>query len=153
MTANKAGSDSRTDVTNTVVLHRGTTKPRVPGHLAVRCVLVALLCAATLAMALDVGRRRLRARRNFSVHPARQGRGRRMISPAFPAMRTLQGHGHAARRYVQQDTPDAYRKVEGISTHYGAHPLVVDPVTHRVLLMEAENTASLGGVKRLLKLC
>jgi DNA-binding beta-propeller fold protein YncE len=35
---------------------------------------------------------------------------------------------------VQQDTPDAYRKLEDISTHYGAHTLVVDPVTHRVFV-------------------
>jgi DNA-binding beta-propeller fold protein YncE len=28
---------------------------------------------------------------------------------------------------VQQDTRDAHRKVEDISTHYGAHTLVVDP--------------------------
>jgi len=35
---------------------------------------------------------------------------------------------------VQQDTPDAYRKLEDISTHYGAHTLVLDPETHRSLL-------------------
>jgi DNA-binding beta-propeller fold protein YncE len=35
---------------------------------------------------------------------------------------------------VQQDTPDAYRKLEDISTHYGAHTLVLDPETHRVFV-------------------
>src|SRR6202049_3852657 len=35
---------------------------------------------------------------------------------------------------VQQDTPDAYRKLEDISTHYGAHTLVVDPAIHRVFV-------------------
>jgi DNA-binding beta-propeller fold protein YncE len=35
---------------------------------------------------------------------------------------------------VQQDTPDTYRKVEDISTHYGAHTLVIDPATHRVFV-------------------
>ena len=35
---------------------------------------------------------------------------------------------------VQQDTSDAYRKLEDMSTHYGAHTLVVDPATHRVFV-------------------
>ena len=35
---------------------------------------------------------------------------------------------------VQQDTSDTYRKLEDISTHYGAHTLVVDPATHRVFV-------------------
>ena len=35
---------------------------------------------------------------------------------------------------VQQDTPDAYRKLEDISSHYGAHTLVVDPAIHRVFV-------------------
>ena len=35
---------------------------------------------------------------------------------------------------VQQDTPDSYRIVDTIKTHYGAHSLTVDPATHRVYI-------------------
>ena len=33
---------------------------------------------------------------------------------------------------VQQDGADSYRVLEQVSTHYGAHTLAVDPVSHRV---------------------
>jgi DNA-binding beta-propeller fold protein YncE len=33
---------------------------------------------------------------------------------------------------VQQDGADSYRVLEEVSTHYGAHTLVVDPVSHKV---------------------
>jgi YVTN family beta-propeller protein len=33
---------------------------------------------------------------------------------------------------IQQDSPDSYRRLDQIRLHYGAHTLVVDPVTHRV---------------------
>jgi DNA-binding beta-propeller fold protein YncE len=35
---------------------------------------------------------------------------------------------------VQQDGPDTYRVLDQISTHYGAHTLVVDPATHQVFV-------------------
>lgn len=35
---------------------------------------------------------------------------------------------------VQQDGPDTYRVLDEISTHYGAHTLVVDPATHQVFI-------------------
>jgi DNA-binding beta-propeller fold protein YncE len=35
---------------------------------------------------------------------------------------------------IQQDGPDAYRTLDLIGTHYGAHTLVVDPVSHRVFV-------------------
>jgi DNA-binding beta-propeller fold protein YncE len=35
---------------------------------------------------------------------------------------------------VQQDGPDTYRLLDQISTHYGAHTLVVDPATHQVFV-------------------
>jgi hypothetical protein len=35
---------------------------------------------------------------------------------------------------VQQDGPDRYRLLDQISTHYGAHTLVVDPATHQVFV-------------------
>jgi len=35
---------------------------------------------------------------------------------------------------VQQDGPDTYRVLDQISTHYGAHTLVVDPVSHQVFV-------------------
>jgi len=38
---------------------------------------------------------------------------------------------------IQQDGPDAYRVVDEIHTHYGAHTLTVDPVSHRVFVAYA----------------
>jgi len=35
---------------------------------------------------------------------------------------------------IQQDGPDAYRVLDEIRTHYGAHTLVLDPVSHRVFV-------------------
>jgi DNA-binding beta-propeller fold protein YncE len=35
---------------------------------------------------------------------------------------------------VQQDGPDAYRVLDVIPTHYGAHTLVLDPLSHRVFV-------------------
>lgn len=35
---------------------------------------------------------------------------------------------------IQQDGPDVYRPLDLIRTHYGAHTLVVDPVSHRVFV-------------------
>jgi DNA-binding beta-propeller fold protein YncE len=35
---------------------------------------------------------------------------------------------------IQQDGPDTYRSLDEISTHYGAHTLTVDPLTHRVFV-------------------
>jgi DNA-binding beta-propeller fold protein YncE len=35
---------------------------------------------------------------------------------------------------VQQDGPSAYRVLDEIRTHYGAHTLVLDPVSHRVFV-------------------
>jgi Two component regulator propeller len=55
MTANKHVWTPGTEVTNPVisVVHQGTLKATVFVHLVVCCALVALLCAATLAMARD----------------------------------------------------------------------------------------------------
>jgi DNA-binding beta-propeller fold protein YncE len=33
---------------------------------------------------------------------------------------------------VQQETPDAYRVIDSLSLHYGAHTLTMDPATHAV---------------------
>jgi DNA-binding beta-propeller fold protein YncE len=35
---------------------------------------------------------------------------------------------------IQQDGPDAYRTLDQIGTHYGAHTLAVDPVSHQVFV-------------------
>jgi DNA-binding beta-propeller fold protein YncE len=35
---------------------------------------------------------------------------------------------------IQQDSPDVYRTLDLIRTHYGAHTLVVDPVSHKVFV-------------------
>jgi DNA-binding beta-propeller fold protein YncE len=38
---------------------------------------------------------------------------------------------------IQQDGPDNYRVLDEIHTHYGAHTLTVDPVSHRVFVAYA----------------
>jgi DNA-binding beta-propeller fold protein YncE len=38
---------------------------------------------------------------------------------------------------IQQDGPDAYRILDEIHTHYGAHTLTVDPVSHKVFVAYA----------------
>ena len=38
---------------------------------------------------------------------------------------------------IQQDDPDNYRVVDQIHTHYGAHTLTVDPVSHRIFVAYA----------------
>ena len=38
---------------------------------------------------------------------------------------------------IQQDGPDAYRVLDKIHTHYGAHTLAVDPATHKVFVAYA----------------
>jgi DNA-binding beta-propeller fold protein YncE len=38
---------------------------------------------------------------------------------------------------IQQDSPDSYRVLDEIHTHYGAHTLAVDPVSHKVFVAYA----------------
>jgi DNA-binding beta-propeller fold protein YncE len=38
---------------------------------------------------------------------------------------------------IQQDGPDAYRVLDEIHTHYGAHTLALDPVSHKVFVAYA----------------
>jgi DNA-binding beta-propeller fold protein YncE len=38
---------------------------------------------------------------------------------------------------IQQDGPNAYRVLDEIHTHYGAHTLAVDPATHKVCVAYA----------------
>jgi len=38
---------------------------------------------------------------------------------------------------IQQDDPDNYRVLDEIHTHYGAHTLTVDPVSHKVFVAYA----------------
>jgi DNA-binding beta-propeller fold protein YncE len=38
---------------------------------------------------------------------------------------------------IQQDSPNVYRVLEEVHTHYGAHTLAVDPISHRVYVAYA----------------
>jgi DNA-binding beta-propeller fold protein YncE len=38
---------------------------------------------------------------------------------------------------IQQDDPDSYRVLDEIRTHYGAHTLTIDPVSHKVFVAYA----------------
>jgi len=52
-----------------------------------------------------------------------------------PTLRRLYSAGRAGvTTVVQQDTPDSYHVMDNIHTHYGAHTLAVDPVSHRVYI-------------------
>lgn len=50
-----------------------------------------------------------------------------------PSLHRIYSAGKAGvTTVVQQQTPDTYRTLDTIHTHYGAHSLIVDPVSHRV---------------------
>src|SRR3981081_256296 len=57
-------------------------------------------------------------------------------SVAFDAtLRRIYAAGKSGKLdVVQQDGPDTYRVLDQISTHYGAHTLVVDPASHQVFV-------------------
>jgi DNA-binding beta-propeller fold protein YncE len=60
-------------------------------------------------------------------------------SVAFdPGLHRLYSAGRAGKlTVIQQDGPDAYRVLDKINTHYGAHTLAVDPATHKVFVAYA----------------
>jgi len=60
-------------------------------------------------------------------------------SVAFdPSLRRIYSAGRAGKlTIVQQDAADSYRVLDQIRTHYGAHTLAVDPVSHRVYVAYA----------------
>jgi DNA-binding beta-propeller fold protein YncE len=60
-------------------------------------------------------------------------------SVAFdPALHRIYSAGKAGKlTVIQQDGPDAYRVLDEIRTHYGAHTLTVDPVSHKVFVAYA----------------
>jgi DNA-binding beta-propeller fold protein YncE len=65
--------------------------------------------------------------------------GSRPDSVAFdPLLRRIYTAGVGGKlTIIQQENPDAYQVLENISTHYGAHTLVVDPATHKVYVAYA----------------
>jgi len=60
-------------------------------------------------------------------------------SVAFdPSLHRIYSAGRAGKlTIVQQDAADSYRVLDQIRTHYGAHTLTVDPVSHRVYVAYA----------------
>jgi DNA-binding beta-propeller fold protein YncE len=60
-------------------------------------------------------------------------------SVAFdPVLHRIYAAGKAGKlSVIQQDSPDAYRVLDEIHTHYGAHTLAVDPVSHKVFVAYA----------------
>ena len=60
-------------------------------------------------------------------------------SVAFdPALHRIYSAGKSGRlTVIQQDGPDGYRVLDEIRTHYGAHTLAVDPVSHKVFVAYA----------------
>ena len=52
-----------------------------------------------------------------------------------PTLHRIYSAGKAGKlTVIQQDSPDAYRVLDEIRTHYGAHTLAVDLVSHRVFV-------------------
>jgi len=50
-------------------------------------------------------------------------------------LRRIYSAGKAGRlTIIQQDSPNEYRLLDEMRTHYGAHTLVLDPVSHRVFV-------------------
>ncbi|MBW4028727.1 MAG: hypothetical protein HIU93_15235 [Acidobacteria bacterium] len=60
-------------------------------------------------------------------------------SVAFdPALRRIYSAGRSGElTVIQQDGADSYRILDRIHTHYGAHTLAVDPVSHKVFVAYA----------------
>src|SRR6267154_251726 len=60
-------------------------------------------------------------------------------SVAFdPTLHRIYSAGKAGKlTVIQQDGPNAYRVLDKIRTHYGAHTLAVDPVSHKVFVAYA----------------
>jgi DNA-binding beta-propeller fold protein YncE len=60
-------------------------------------------------------------------------------SVAFdPGLHRVYSAGRAGKlTVIQQDGPDAYRVLDNINTHYGAHTLAVDPATGKVFVAYA----------------
>ena len=60
-------------------------------------------------------------------------------SVAFdPTLHRIYSSGKAGKlTVIQQDGPNAYRVLDMIRTHYGAHTLAVDPVSHKVFVAYA----------------
>jgi DNA-binding beta-propeller fold protein YncE len=60
-------------------------------------------------------------------------------SVAFdPAYHRLYSVGRTGElTVIEQETPDRYRVLDRITTHYGAHTLTLDPATHKVYLAYA----------------
>ena len=60
-------------------------------------------------------------------------------SVAFdPALRRIYSAGKAGKlSIIQQDNPFSYHVLDEIQTHYGAHTLAVDPVSHKVFVAYA----------------
>jgi DNA-binding beta-propeller fold protein YncE len=60
-------------------------------------------------------------------------------SVAFdPTLHRIYAAGKAGKlTVIQQDGPDAYRVLDEIHTHYGAHTLAVDPASHKVFVAYA----------------
>ena len=60
-------------------------------------------------------------------------------SVAFdPGLHRIYSAGRAGKlTVIQQDGPDAYRVLDNINTHYGAHTLAVDPATGTVFMAYA----------------
>jgi DNA-binding beta-propeller fold protein YncE len=65
--------------------------------------------------------------------------GTRPDSVAFdPQLRRIYTAGVGGRlTVIQQNNPDSYQVLENISTHYGAHTLVLEPDTHKVYVAYA----------------
>jgi DNA-binding beta-propeller fold protein YncE len=57
-------------------------------------------------------------------------------SVAFdPMLHRIYSAGKAGRlTVIRQDGPDAYRVLDEIHTHYGAHTLALDPISHKVFV-------------------
>jgi DNA-binding beta-propeller fold protein YncE len=80
-----------------------------------------------MLVVFDLERHMVRASMNIGGGPD---------SVAFDAgLHRIYSAGRAGKlTVVQQDGPDAYRTLDLIRTHYGAHTLVLDPLSHKVFV-------------------
>jgi DNA-binding beta-propeller fold protein YncE len=107
-------------------------------------------CKGPSGMAIDSGQRRLFAVCSgnarlvvFDLDTHRVttslkiGGGPDSVALDLPSHRIYAAGKAGKLTAIQQDGPDSYRVLDEIHTHYGAHTLAVDPVSHKVFVAYA----------------
>jgi DNA-binding beta-propeller fold protein YncE len=107
-------------------------------------------CKGPSGMAIDSSQRRLFAvcsgnaklvvfdlEKHRVITSLKIGGGPDSVALDLPSHRIYAAGKAGQLTVIQQDGPDSYRVLDEIHTHYGAHTLAVDPVSHKVFMAYA----------------